>query len=490
MNPCLPPLLAINPDGLLGPVEIWLTGLVLTLALLASGHAVIYKRDPRSATLWFFLIWILPAAGTLLYLFFGVNRVRRRAARLRRAMIRHHTRAHAPAGPAEVAACAAEHLVPLMHLVDQVTLRPLVAGNSIDVLVDGSAAFPAMLGAIDSAHTSVAIASYIFDGSGIGAQFVDALARAHHRGVAVRVLIDDFDARFSRLTAAAALRRADVPVGVFNPPFVPARINAIHLRSHRKILVVDGTTGFTGGLNIDERYWLPDRPETAFRDLHFRLTGPVVTHLAEVFADDWQFTTGEALRGAKWFPNLPPQGAALARGIEAGPDESVERLRWVIIGALNAARRTIRIATPYFIPDAALLSALNAAALRGVEVDIFLPQKSDVAHVHWAAMGQLWQVLERGCRVWLTPGPFDHSKLVAIDAAWSLFGSANWDARSLRLNFEFNVECYCCDLGARLEAQFVARRAKAHRLSLARVNARPLPIKLRDGLARMFAPYL
>jgi len=264
----------------------------------------------------------------------------------------------------------------------------------------------------------------------------------------------------------------------------------VHLRNHRKILVVDGATGFTGGLNIDERYWRPNRPGAAFRDLHFRLGGPVVTHLAEVFADDWQFTTSEALRGAKWFPELVARGTTLARGIEAGPDENVGRLRWTMIGALNAAQRTIHIVTPYFIPDVALISALNAAALRGVEVEIFLPRHSDLAHVQWAAMGQLWQVLEGGCHVWFSPGPFDHAKLLVVDSAWVLLGSANWDARSLRLNFEFNLECYGGELGARLEEQIAARRAKANLVTMAQINARPLAVKLRDGAARMFAPYL
>src|SRR6476620_11945381 len=125
-----------------------------------------------------------------------------------------------------------------------------------------------------------------------------------------------------------------------------------------------------------------------------------------------------------------------------GPDESFERLRWVIIDALNAARRSVCIITPYFLPDTGIISALNAAAMRGVEVDILLPERSNLPYVHWATFGQHWQVLERGCRVWLSPGEFDHSKLMIVDEAWSLFGSANWDARSLRLNFEFNVECY------------------------------------------------
>jgi cardiolipin synthase len=168
-----------------------------------------------------------------------------------------------------------------------------------------------------------------------------------------------------------------------------------------------------------------------------------VAHLAEVFADDWLFTTDEKLRGAKWFPTLDGhEGTAFARGIESGPDEAFDRARWAIIAGLNAALDSVRVFTPYFIPDASLISALNAAAMRGVEVDIFLPEETDLPHVHWAAFAQLWQVLEHGCRVFSSPGPFDHSKLMIIDKAWVLFGSTNWDTRSLRLNFELNVETY------------------------------------------------
>ncbi len=457
---------------------------VIVAAAFASGHAVLYKRESRSAALWLVVVWVLPALGPLLYLTIGVNRVERRATRLRRRMVRHRTEPQFPPGE------PGTHFTPLARLVGKVVGRPLLQGNSVEALIDGAHAFPAMLDAIGRARRAIAMSSYIFDGNGVGARFVEALAAAARRGVEVHVLIDDVDARWSRSSAVKPLRRAGIDVAVFNPPLVPARLHAVNLRNHRKILVVDGAEAFTGGINVDCRYWRPEAPEQAFRDLHFRLRGPVVAHLMEVFADDWHFATEEALRGEKWFPHLGPAGSILARGIEAGPDESFERVRWAVIGGLHAAQRSVRILTPYFLPDQSLITALDAAALRGVEVDIVLPEKSDLPHVHWAAFGQLWQVLERGCRVWLRPGAFDHSKLLLVDGAWTLLGSANWDARSLRLNFELNVECYSVELGAHLEGLVQARIAGARRYTLADDARRGLPVKMRAGIARLFAPYL
>jgi cardiolipin synthase len=453
-------------------------------AVLAAGHAIIYKRDSRSASIWVLVVLIVPALGALAYAVLGVNRVQRRAVRMRSRMVRHRRDSQIAASD------PGTHFVPLARLVSRVSDRPLLAGNAIEPLVDGPTAYPAMLEAINSAQSTIAMASYIFDGDGVGADFVNALAAATKRGVEVRVLIDDVDARWSSSTAVKPLRAAGVNVAVFNPPLLPARLHALNLRNHRKILVVDGTLAFTGGMNVDCRYWKPEAPEQAFRDLHFRLRGPVVGQLMEVFADDWQFTTEEALRGPKWFPALAPAGDVLARAIEAGPDESIERVRWAIVGGVNAAQRSVRVLTPYFIPDATLVSALDAAALRGVEVDIVIPQNSDLPHVHWAAYGQLWQVLDHGCRVWMRPGPFDHSKLLVVDGAWTLLGSANWDARSLRLNFEVNVECYSVELGAHMDGLIQARIAQSQSLALSQINERPLWMKLRDGAARLFAPYL
>jgi cardiolipin synthase len=233
--------------------------------------------------------------------------------------------------------------------------------------------------------------------------------------------------------------------------------------------------------------------------MHFQLRGPVVTQLLEVFAEDWAFAADEVLVGdaagaqanESWAPNPDFAGAMLARGIRYGPDDpDIGRIKLVLVGALAAAQRSVRIMTPYFLPDDAVCQALDVAAMRGVTVDIVLPDHNNLALVSWASTALLWQVLGRGCNVWMSPPPFDHTKLMVVDGAWALFGSGNWDDRSMRLNFEFNVETYDRDLAATLDRHVGDVIARSRRKTLEEVDGRSLPIRLRDGIARLFSPYL
>lgn len=469
--------------------------LTLVLSVWASGHAIAYKRDPRAATLWVGAIWILPLVGAVLYFLLGVNRIRRWAESLRGDMERFRARPSpwaCPPGeePGTDDDDEAAHLSSLARAVGTVAARRLLRGNRIEPLENGDAAFPAMLEAIGAARRSISLSSYIFDADDAGLAFVGALGDAARRGVEVRVLVDATGIRYSWPSIIGALQRARVPHARFLRMFPVWRLLAMNLRNHRKLLVIDGRVGFTGGMNIRIGNWLSRQPRRPVQDLQFRVEGPVVAQLQEVFSDDWQFTTGEALRGEDWFPDLDPVGPVTARGIVDGPDEDFERLRWTLLAALSAARRSIRIITPYFLPEAGLVAALNVAAMRGVEVDIVLPSRSNLPFVHWASRAHWWQVLVHGCRIWLSPPPFDHTKLMIVDDAWSLVGSANWDPRSLRLNFEFNLECYDSDLASRLAALFLARRSASHRVTLEQVDGRRLATRLLDGTARLFTPFL
>jgi cardiolipin synthase len=458
-------------------------------ALLASIHALLNKRDSRAATLWLGIVWFLPLFGPILYLALGVNRIRRRALML--AVHKTFSRS-IPENFGEPQHEGAEHLKLLARTVSRVVAQPLTAGNKIDPLVNGDAAFPAMLAAIESAKKSVALGTYIFDNDASGRQFVTALARAVARGVAVRVLIDAAGTRYSWPPITYRLRHNKIPFAKFLPSslLTPWRVATINLRNHRKSLIADGTIGFTGGMNIRHGNVLADNPKSPVQDLHFHVEGPVVAQLQEAFANNWAFTTGEMLDGDLWFPELKAAGNAIARAIPDGPDADFDKARWTLLAALGEAQTSIRILTPYFLPDNALVTALNLAALRGVRVDIILPAKNNLPFVHWASRAMWWQVLERGCHIWLTLPPFDHSKLMIVDGHWVSFGSANWDARSLRLNFELNTECYGRDFAQEMEKVIAQKLQGAHEVTQAEVDQRSLPVKLLDAIARLFSPFL
>jgi cardiolipin synthase len=264
----------------------------------------------------------------------------------------------------------------------------------------------------------------------------------------------------------------------------------LNLRNHKKILVIDGSLGFTGGLNIGAENVVAVRGKTGVRDVHFRVAGPVVAHLMSAFAADWQFATGEPLTGACWHPEIASAGSAVARGISEGPDEDMDKLETILLSALAEARSHVRIVTPYFLPDIRLLSALAMAALRGVDVALVLPEHSNRAFVDWAARAHMSDIIKPGCRVFAEAGPFDHAKLLTVDGVWSVIGSANWDERSLRLNFEFNLEIYDGAVTAQLDALIDQKIARAHQITLKDLDGRPLWRKLRDASARLFLPYL
>ena len=469
-------------------------GLGLLLSVLATGHAVLHKRDSRAAIAWVGVVWLVPLVGAVLYFIFGVNRIRHKAALLRRNLERYRAQAAQPEClPEDLPRHLPEHgahLQMLARVVEGVVDRPLLSGNQIDPLINGDEAFPAMLAAIQNAHQTVSFVTYIFDRDEDGMAFAHAFGEAARRGVEVRVLIDATGTRYSWPTILRRLQREGVKYARFLPSFALWHLMSMNLRTHRKILVADGRVGFTGGMNIRVGHCLQRQPLNPVQDIHFRVRGPVVTQLQEVFTDDWLFTTGEALRGDAWFPQNESAGPVLARGVIDGPDENFEKLLWTLLGALSIARYSVRIMTPYFLPDPVVVSALNLASMRGVQVDIILPSRSNLPFVLWASRAMWSQVLRHGCRIWLTPPPFDHSKLMLVDGCWVLLGSANWDARSLRLNFEFNLECYDAELAQRLDQWLETKRRAARPVRMEEVAGRLLPARLRDGIARLLTPYL
>jgi cardiolipin synthase len=463
-----------------------LSAIHMALALAVTAHVLLHKRDVGASIGWIGLAWLSPFIGAALYVLLGINRVQRRASRLggrRRRRDPHQ----AAAGLAEDDA-----LAPLERTVHRITGRPALGGNGFEMLRCGDDAYPRMLAAIAAAKQSIALSSYILEDDATGRQFIAALAEARGRGAEVRVLIDGVGGGYLRSPAYHALRRAGVPAARFMHAAWPWRMPFLNLRTHKKILVVDGVAGFTGGLNIAAVNVIASDPKDPVRDTHFAVLGPVVGQLMAAFAEDWEFTTREKLAGERWFPKheAAPKGKhdATARVITSGPDQDVEKIEYIVLQAIGCARKRVRVMTPYFLPDERLITALALAALRGLEVDIVLPERGNHRVLEWATRAQIGPLIEAGCRVWRNPPPFNHSKLLAVDGTWCLLGSANWDMRSFRLNFELNMEVYDSALARQLDREI--RTHQGTRLTQEILDARTLPGRLRDAGARLMLPYL
>jgi cardiolipin synthase len=451
------------------------------LAALVTIHALLRKRDVPAAIGWIGMAWLAPVFGPLLYFAFGINRVRRRAQRLKGAA--RGGEAPRPGGLASVGA-----IERLAAAVGAITGQERAVGEVVEILHCGDEAYPRMLAAIEDAKFSIRLATYIFRADELGRQFVAALARAQARGVATRVLIDGFGGGFIFSTAYRALRGQGVPTARFLHSVMPWKMPFLDLRLHKKCLAVDGAIVFVGGLNIARENLMAARPRSPVRDVHFRVEGTVARQIEQQFDDDWAFTTGEAPIDVPTARIEKQNSGASARAIVSGPDQDVDQIVLVLLSAIQSARRSIRIITPYFLPDEQILTALRLAALRGVEVHVVVPTANNHILVAWAMPAHIRPLLRTGVRVWRGPPPFDHTKLMTVDDEWSLIGSANWDIRSLRLNFELTMELYGMQIATQLSQIIDSRRIQP--ITPEEIDARPYLIQLRDAAARLAMPYI
>jgi cardiolipin synthase len=467
------------------PLKWVFAGVWAVAAVGAAGHALINKRDSRAALGWIVVSVTIPLAGPLTYFLFGINRIRTKAKALPRLSRPQDQQQISTASSADLPLEFSE----LAAISNAVSGFELTRGNDIEILHNGEQAYPFMLREIDAAKSHVFLSTYIFQTNQAGLEFIDALTRAVHRGVDTRVIVDGVGQFYSRPRASRLLAKKGVHVATFLPPRTFPPEVRINLRNHRKILVTDGRVAFTGGMNIGDRH-LADRLDNPDRvvDAHFRMVGPVVQQLQQAFLEDWSFVTDQEVDRFPVATQTP--GAAMCRAIVEGPDEDLDKLLAVLVGAVSAARRRVSIMTPYFIPPRELVGALQAAALRGVEVTVILPETNNLPFVHWASTNMLWEILQRGVRVFLQPPPFVHTKLFVVDRHYVQVGSANMDPRSLRLNFELVVEIYDREFAAAVDRHFEAVRERSREVTLEEVDGRGLAVRIRDGLAWLLSPYL
>jgi len=460
------------------------------LAPATSFHALLYKRDSRSAFGWIAACILAPVAGPLLYLFFGLNRTRSQAQTLGLVNTSaEHLRGAAFQEHYAQSAFVLDEYRTLARRSKSVSIHPLVGGNRVEMLFNGEQAYPAMLEAIAQARSHVLLSTYIFDHDKVGRAFKEALAAAVGRGVDVRVMVDGIGEWYSLPRASRVLRRAGIRVERFLPPRLLPPSFSINMCNHHKLLVVDDQVGFTGGMNIRGNHCFDDpdnRHPTA--DVHFRLAGPVVLQLRQEFFRVWAFSTNATDEPPLAKP--PVEGALACRTVTGGPDEDLDRLTMLLNAAIAQARHSIRIMTPYFLPPRELIGAIKGAAVRGVKVQIVLPEKNNLRYIHWATRNMLWEIFVEGVEVYYQPPPFNHAKLFVVDGRYSLIGSTNWDPRSLRLNFELQVEIYGEAFATQLNDYFDRAVETGRQVTLEEVDGRSLPVRFRDSLCWLFSPYL
>lgn len=460
---------------------------VLLLSFSTAIHALLRKREPRASLLWITVCLFIPLLGPILYLLLGVNRI-------------HHLHNRGAVKNVSQTSLLAHqkldeseqhniHYPSHVLLVSAVTGLPLSAGNKVEMLNNGEEAYPAMLDAINRANDWIYLCMYIFEHKGIGGKFITALENANKRGIEIRVLLDGVGAYYNFGRTRSLLREKGIKVAYFLPPrLIPPQLG-INMRNHRKMLITDGIEGFIGGMNIRQSHLLNSSDtKHPTRDTMFCLQGPILKQICNVFEDDWLYAFGENLPVRTF--NILPIGMSWCRTIADGPGLQLDALINILIGAIGSAHTSIEIKTPYFLPPRELISALQSAALRGVEVSLLLPVHNNLPYVHWAMRHMLWQLLKYDIKVFYQPPPFDHSKILVIDQRYCQVGSANLDTRSLRLNFELTVEIYDEVLGNQLSEQIKQDKKNADRLSQEQLDKRTFPVKMWDALCWLFTPYL
>ena len=471
----------------------FLPAIILVLNTVFAVTIVFFeRRNPTAALAWLVVLFSLPSVGFVLYLLFGQNYTRQRMFVIkekedRRFLLEAFEEQHREFTGRRyrfTTSEAAEFRDTIVLLLRN-NRAFLTEENRVDLYTRGDEKFDALFAAIRGARDHIHLEYFILNNDELGRAVIHALAEKAREGVEVRLLFDAMGTRagggsrkaFSELTDAGG------KIGVFFPS-----VYRVNYRNHRKIAVVDGVTGFIGGFNIGDDY-LGKGPLGPWRDTAFQVTGKAVQLLQLRFFLDWHYVTDEYPGLApRYFPDPGTPGTTPIQIVSGGPDTRWNAIKEGYIKLINSARESVSIQTPYFIPDESVTDALRLAALSGVDVRIMIPCKPDHPFVYWATLSFVGDLLDAGVRAYTYDAGFLHAKTIVVDGKAGSVGSANWDVRSFRLNFEANAFFYDAAVGAELARRFEEDLDVCTEITPERYRARSRWIRVKESISRLFSP--
>lgn len=457
----------------------WLAASLHFLGLLSAFRAVMTARSSQGATAWAIALVSLPYVSLPLYWIFGRDRFADYAEERRRLDLRITGRRRRPLSE-----------VGVRRVFESLAGMPFTAGNRAELLIDGNATFEAIFEAISQAKSYVFVQFFIVHDDGLGRRFHEALLEAARRGVRVYFLFDSIGSHALPRRFVRTLRQAGVDARPFrNAKGIQQRFQ-LNFRNHRKIVAVDGAVAFVGGHNVGDEYLGKSRCFGHWRDTHVRVEGPVVKQVETSFVEDWHWTTGTAPSSEAPGDSTEAPGTLEALAIPTGPADQLDTCCLMFLEAIHRAKSRLWLTSPYFVPDAQILSALQLAAMRGVDVRILLPAVADHWFVWLASFSYLKDTLPQGIRLFRYQDGFVHQKVLLVDDRLSAVGTANFDNRSFRLNFEltlvFDDAGFCRDVEAMLRRDFEGSKP----VTMAEIDGRSYAFRLAVRLSRLLAPVL
>jgi cardiolipin synthase len=460
--------------------------LCLYLATWVTIPSVLLSRKrPASMLAWIGATFCLPFLGPALYLAFGTDRLRRR--RLKRHQRPRRRPAPQTPAPAPRLSGSEQSLVRAIAAINGNVLTGL---DGLDILRDADAYYGDLLARMATARHHVHFQTYVWRKDETGRQFLAALCAVARRGVQVRLLLDELGSLDIKDSYFRPLIEAGGEFSWFYTIHPRRNRYFLNLRNHRKLQIIDGECAYIGGMNVGREYAGRDPSVGAWHDLQVRVTGDAVNDLQEIFANDWYFATTREFAGAPFFPTARRAASIPALLVESGPDSDRKPFLKSVIALCNAARRSIDLFTPYFVPVSAMIAAFQVAAARGVRVRLMVSEKNDVRFLVRIGRSYYDELMAFGVEIYEYSEAVHHAKAIIVDNHWLMVGSANLDARSIDLNFELNLLLRSAPVCAELNRVYTQMFTVCRKLDPARFQQRPRYEKLIEGLCRLWAPLL